>query len=338
MGMISHIDFQNKAELPSAIFLFGEEEFLIEEALNYVIKKHNPDHEQDYNFYKKSSDELSVIELLDLANAFPMLGDKQTIIVKNFQNYFKGRIAKADKRPEQLISYLSNPQVTTKLIMIASGKGLKTKAPFKDMINYCDSLEFEKVWPNQYPEWIKRRFKEFGKDVTDSAVRLIIAQTQESLRDIANQVEKIITYLPNVNKYEDDQIVELVGQSKDWNVFELQKAVSSKKIDQAMLIAENMLSASKQEILIITVLTNYFKSVFKLFEIARSESNKFELAKQLGVSPFFVNDYKLALNFYSPNEVENIFLYLKDADLSLKTSASSGKNIISKLLMQIIGV
>lgn len=336
----------NKAELPSALFLFGEEEFLIDETLNKVLDKFCPNRVEDYNFRKFNADELTVAELLDQANAFPMLGDNQTIVIKNFEKYFSGRTAKSDKRPEQLRKYLSNPQPTTKLIITCNDKSLfgltkkgnaKIKEPYSSMLDLCESIEFPKLWPSDYPNWIKQRFNEVGKTITEKSIKLIISQTQESLRDISNQIEKIITYLPEATEVDSDEIIELVGQSKDYNVFELQKSVAYRDLSKALYIGDNMLNSSRQEIYIISVLSNYFTSVFRLIEARSKSSSKYELASMIGTNPYFLNDYLIALDKYSYEEIEKVFLYLKDADHQLKTTSVDGKVVISKLLNLILG-
>ena len=329
--------------MPPVTFIYGAEEFLIERALNSILDKYYPNRDKDYNFNKYSSDEIEMKDLIDLANSFSMLGDGQVIVIKNFEEYFKGRAKKNDPNLKILLNYLSNPSDTTTLIItctkdqLVKGKSKKFSEPWDTLINNAYPISYAKVYPNKFPEWLKNEFSKSGKRITEKAVYLILSQTQQTLRDLHNQVDKILNYLGDDDEISDEKIVDLIGQSRDYNVFELQKAVAMRDIKNSMDITENILKSSQQELYIIAVLAGFFKSVLEYPEAARKSANKYQIASEIGVNAFFLNDYKVAANRYSLTDLENNFIYLCEADQKLKTSSGSSIMIIQEMIYKILG-
>ncbi len=332
--------------LPPLTFLFGFEEFLIEEAINKMIGKFVPDYRENYNFNKLTSSEIDLQSLFNLANSFPMLADEQFIIIKGFEKYFKGRISKDNKNLKVLNRYLENIPRQTKMIILCQDtkldgmtkkRSFKVPAHYKSLLEKSESVEFPKVYPNNYASWLESRFAMTGKKVDRQTIEIIISSTQESLRDFANQVDKIASYAFDSDTITGSEIMSLVGQSKENNVFELQKSISARNITKSIEISENMLTYSKQEIYIVSALANFFKSVLRLSEIATHSTDKFEIARVIGASPYFMEDYYSALRNYSLEEIENIFLHLTDADLTLKSTSESGLLQITQLLVRIMG-
>jgi len=333
-------------ELPDITFLFGAEEFLIEESLGKLIDKFIPDYKDNYNFKKFSSSEITFANLFDFANSFPMLGNEQFIIIKDFENYFKGRISKDNVNLKMLNKYLENPPTTTKLIILCTDsklngltkkKTFKIPAHYKSLVESSEIIEFPKIYPNNFPSWLEARFAKFGKSTDRETIELIISQTSESLRDLSNQVDKIINYIGERKNVKADEIMDLVGQSKENNIFELQKCVSERNIKKSINISENMLTYSRQEIYIVSVMTNFFRSVLRLTEAASVSSDKFEIARTIGASPYFMDDYYKALRNYSLAEIENIFIHLTGTDIALKSTSEDGTSQITKLLVKIMG-
>jgi DNA polymerase III subunit delta len=332
-------------ELPVITFLFGAEEFLIEESLGRLTGKFIPDYKNNYNFKKISSSEITFANLIDLANSFPMLGSEQFIIIKDFENYFKGRISKDNINLKILNKYLENPPTTTKLIILCTDsklngltkkKTFKIPAHYKLLIEKSNFIEFPKIYPNNFHSWLDARFAKFGKTADRETVELIISQTNESLRDLANQVYKIINYVGENEKIVAKEIMDLVGQSKENNIFELQKSVSERNIKKSIKISENMLTYSRQEIYIVSVMTNFFRSVLRLTEATSLSSDKFEIARTIGASPYFMDDYYKALRNYSLAEIENNFIHLTGTDIALKSTSEGGMSQITKLLVKIM--
>ena len=341
--------------------LFGEEEFLIDEAYQVVYDSITNLGISDFDLDTLNGEETTPEHIANAASAFPMMGDMRVVIVHHFDKAVGGRRSKsAEKSP--LGDYLRNPSPTTFLLLLLSSdssateelKGLSTslsnakqkdkttakikklKFPFNILIEQCEWIEFPKLYERQLPAWIAARFKKSGREISSDAADYIVAQVGSSLRDIANEVEKIITFAHDRKKINAEDVMSLVGDSREYNVFELQKAVGARELPKAMRILQHMMKAERNEVMIVSMLTRYFISLWKLLDVARTTTNSYEIAKQIGVFHFFVPEYLSVLNRYSPAEIERAFFSLKEADRRIKSTSDDSLILMQQMLIGIM--
>ncbi len=347
-------------QYPSILLMFGEEDFLLEEAYHKLIKSVLKDGENEFDFEMFDGSESGpskVLErIVDSCVQFPFVSEKRVIAVKHFDSLFSGNIKKFDEK-SPFARYLANPQKTTFLILLADvdslnglsasmkdsktvGKAQKlissAKYPFNIIVDKFSWMEFPKVWDNSYPVWVKSRLAKFGKNITEDACLLLISQTAQNLWELNNQIEKIAIYSKDVNEIDANIVTQVVGFSRVYNVFELQKMIGRRNLSESLNIVDKMLRTESQEVLIITVMTRYFIALFKMLEAAQNTTDKYQLAGQVGVSPFFVAEYLEAVRRYSPQEIEKAFSYLAETDEKLKSSSVSGVLLLQKMLINIM--
>lgn len=197
-------------------------------------------------------------------------------------------------------------------------------------------MEFPKLYERELPSWITKRVQTYGRDITPDATEYIIAQVGSSLRDIANEIEKVITFVQDKKKIAAADVMSVVGASRQYNVFELQKAVGERALTKALDITHNMVQNDRQELLIITMLTRYFVALWKLIDAVRISRNPYELSKSAGVPSFFVPEYLAVLNRYSPQEIDRAFFALHDADRTIKTTSADTLIVMQRMIIAIV--
>ncbi len=354
--MIQSIDelFDSQA-LPKVLLMFGAEDFLLEESLNKLIKYVNKTEYDSYNFDMLDADETNADTIANICSSFPMMSERRVVIVKRFDKLFTGRAKKTDKN-SSIARYLSNPSPTTLLVLVAdidslaglasmySGKQKdkaqkkidSAKFPFDIILKNHEWIEFPKVYDSQYPGWVARRFKNLGKSISDKAVQLLVAQSAQSLREINNEIEKLVLFTEGKSSISEDDVLAVSGSGRTFNVFELQKSISAKDLNNALIILNNMLANDRQEMLIITMLTRYFTLLWKLIELKAKQLPIQQIASELGVNTFFIDEYMNASRLYSPADINNAFVALCDADLEMKSSYPDPLLSMHRMIIRII--
>ena len=109
-----------------------------------------------------------------------------------------------------------------------------------------------------------------------------------------------------------------IGISKDYNVFELQRALGNKDIERANRIVQYFEANPKNAPLamVVPVLHAYFARVL-VYQTLQDRSEG-AAAKAMRCSPYAVRDYARAAGAFSPAKVERIFGYLREADKKAK--------------------
>jgi DNA polymerase III subunit delta len=344
-------------KIPKVLLIFGEEEFLVEEAYSKLIKYLTLNDPSKSDFEILNAEENSPERIVDSCSSFPFLAEKRVVVVTNFDKLFSGKISKKTETSSSFAKYLSNPMDSTILILKGANKKIyglsnalnskrdKAKGekiisssgfPYNIILNKYEWIEFPKVWENQFAGWLTKRLKSFGKTIDPEAAELFIIHSSQTLRDLNNEIDKLLIYLNDRNEIKMEDIDFLIGSNREFNVFELQKAVGSRNLKQSIKILENLLAVDRKEMLILTVLTNYFISMLKLIEESAATNDKYILAGKLRISPAFVPEYLSALKLYTVNEIENAFNYLTETDLVLKSSSTDSLYILEKMLINII--
>lgn len=352
---IAHILKTKK--FPPVLLLFGEEEFLVDEAYHALINAAVATEQDRIDFDAVDGESTTAEAIVSMALAFPFMSSKRVVAVKNFEAMFTSRGSKKEQNTSPFIKLLQEPPETTFLLLRANLKelnGLRSKLsnpkqqeqakkqiaslkfPFKNLIENGLWIEFSKIHERDIASWAANRLRERDKEIMPEAVEFLIAKAGSSLRDVNNEIEKLLIFIQDKRRITSEDAASVVGASKTYNIFELQKAIGERNLQRSLNITMNMLAAERQEILIVTMLTRYFLILFKLIEAAQATKNTFTLAQSMGISSFFIPEYLDALKRYSPSEIENAFFALVTADKTLKSTSESPQIVLQKMLVAII--
>ncbi|MGA7159734.1 MAG: DNA polymerase III subunit delta [Bacteroidota bacterium] len=314
-------------EFAPVYFFFGEEDFLIDEIVDAVVAEGIDAATKGFNLDIIHGGEIDGKEIVALASSFPMMAERRVVVVKDFDRV---------SNKELIEPYLEHPSPSTCLILIASKPDARKK-PYPLLKKNSVGGEFGRLYDNEIPAWIERRVKALRRSITPEAAELLQAYVGNSLRDVANEIDKLLIAIGQKPRVELEDVEAVVGISKEFTVFELTKMVGEKNISKSIEIVERMLDSGESPQLIIVMLTRHFIIMAKLRELQASAKSDFELAGAVRVSPFFVKGYLSQLRHYSPGAIENAFLALARADREMKSSATDPKLVMDVLLCEIMG-
>jgi DNA polymerase-3 subunit delta len=245
-----------------------------------------------------------------------MMSERQVVVVKEAQN-----ILDLGKEPgaAQMIKYLENPLPSTILVLCYKHKKLDPrKALSKSLEKHAVFLTSNKLYDNQVPDWIRSYFRQKEFRVTDKSVFMLAEYIGNNLERLSNEIDKMLINFKDKVEINDQLIQKYVGISKEYNAFELQKAVALKEIIKANKIINYFEANPKSNpvIPIISLLYSFFSKLLLLHGTSdRSDNN---LASVLKVNRFFVRDYKTAANNYPVQKVVGVINNLRHADLQSK--------------------
>lgn len=345
-------------KLPPVLTLFGEEEFLIDEDYNALIQSVLKDPSYTYDFEILDGESATPDRIAQSCTTFPFVAPVRVVVVNHCEKVFSGNMPKKGLDKTPFGRYLESPQPSTFLLLKVYDDSLKgmmsaknnmstdpksakkvksAKFPYNILIEKFDCLEYPRIYESAIPKWITQRVLSIGKTIDGEAVEFLTAHVHPNIRMINNDIEKLSVHVGETKNITLNDVKFIVGASREFNVFELQNAVGQRNLGKATEILVNMLSSDRQEMLIMTVLTKYFITLFKLIELSSDMKDKYAIAAQIGVSPFFVQDYITAVRKYSPNELENAFVFLAETDEKLKSSSTDSLALMQQMLVNIMG-
>ena len=200
-------------------------------------------------------------------------------------------------------------------------------------------LNTKKLYDNQLPEFVYEYIKEKKVQVDDRAVQVLCEYVGNDLHRLANEIDKLIISLRPGASISVDHVMNQVGVSKEYNIFELQKAILQRDSLLANKIVNYFESNTKKNpmIPVVAFLYSFFSKLLMATQVAdKSEKG---LASELRVSPYAVRDYTLALRQYPLVKIIENIAALKEADLKLKgvnTGAADEGQIFRELVWRIM--
>jgi DNA polymerase-3 subunit delta len=317
-------------------FLQGEEPFFIDQVSDYIEAHALSDGEKGFNQTVMYGKEAKLPQVIEASRRFPMMAQRQVIIVKEAQEMQD--LGKKDAQ-ERFAKYVENPVPSTVLVICHKHKKLDGKTKLAKVLKQkAVFLDTKKLYDNEVFPWVKNYCKEQGLKVTEQAALLLAESIGNNLHRIANEISKVLLTHDKEKEINEDEILEKVGISRDFNVFELQKALGIKDRFKAFQIANHFAANPKDNPLIatVTVLFNFFSKLMVYHQ--NKTKPKQELAKLMGVNPYFLRDYAAASSKYPLAKNVRVISYLREADLHSKgiEGTVDDKKILTELIYKIM--
>jgi DNA polymerase-3 subunit delta len=260
-----------------------------------------------------------------------MFAERQVVLLKEAQQM---------RDIDKLEAYIENPLLSTVLVVSYKEKKIDGRSRLAQLLKEkAEVLTTKKMYDNQLPEWTSELVKSKGYGISQKALVLLVEHIGNDLSRIDNEVEKVLLNLGDRLQIDEDDIEKYVGVSKEYNVFELQDALTKKDLAKAIMIIQyfeaNPKAAPIQ--MILPALYNFFSKTYMLFGQAGIDEKT--IAASIGVNPFFIRDYKTAANNYNYEGVESALLLLHEYNLRsvgvngvATEDASLLKEMVSKMM------
>ena len=309
----------------------GEEPYYIDKISDFIEENILDEAEKGFNQQVMYGRDSSIEDIVSFAKRYPMMAERQVLIVKEAQDL--------SRSIEKLVSYAENPQPTTVLVLNYKYKKLdKRKKLHKAIAKSGLIYESKKLYENQVSDWIRRVLSGKKYQIELKAAQMLVEFLGTDLSKISNELDKLMLILPKETIIDDKHIEDNIGISKDFNNFELRKAVGEKNIVKSNRIINYFAENPKNNPLVMTIsLLNSFFTQLLLFHGLQDKS-KSSVAKTLGVNPYFVDEYFLASRNYPMRKVAQVIAFLREADIKSKGVGAhqSHKDILKELLFKIL--
>ncbi len=297
-------------------FLQGDEPYYIDLISDFIEKNCISESEKSFNQTVLYGKETTVNTVLQNAKKFPMMAERQVVIIKEAQEL-------PDLNKEQgekfLNAYIQNPLPSTVLVFCHKYKNLDgRKSLGKNIDKFCVLVNTKKIYDNQLPEWIAKIFAEKGAKINNKATQLLIENIGNDLSRMANEIDKLLINLKDKKEVDESLVEKYVGISKEYNIFELQKAFSNRDAVKANRIINYFEANPKNNNIIpsLAALFGYFSKVLLVHGL--DDKSDGSVAKTLGVNPYFAKDYQAAARAFPVQKAINVIQYLHEADLRSK--------------------
>jgi DNA polymerase-3 subunit delta len=312
-------------------FLCGEETFFIDQIVKVFQDEILDEVSREFGLHLLYGKEVELNQVISMAKGFPMLGDLQIVIVKEAQDLKEWKKSELTKSLE---NYIQQPTNTTLLVFEYRGKKLDGKLKISKLIeSKTHFFHAEKIKDNKVPDWILQYASDKGFKISKNISELVAAHLGNDLSKIVNEINKLSIVFPQGTELNSQIIQDYIGISKDYNPFELQKALLEKNVIQANRIVEYYIKNPKDHALpgVVAILFGFFNRL----NIYVSAENKTFAAQQLKLNDYTKSDYLLAAKNFSPAKMDRIIGYLLEADKRSK-GVEAGQMGYEDILLELV--
>ncbi len=238
-------DLQNKIYKPLYLF-YGEESYFIDELTSYIQKNVLTEGEKAFNQTVVYGKDSNAVDIVELARRYPMMANLQVVIIKEAQDL---------KNIKLFESYVENPVKSTVLVFsFKQTKNVdKRLKVFSLMQKNGVVFESKKLYEKQVYPWITNSLKKEGLTIHPEALRLFYESIGADLSRLSNEIKKLSITQAKGSQISKDEIAANIGVNRDFNVFELQKAIGEKNKIKCYQILNYFGKDSKNNPLIATV-------------------------------------------------------------------------------------
>ncbi|OFY64458.1 MAG: DNA polymerase III subunit delta [Bacteroidetes bacterium RIFCSPLOWO2_02_FULL_36_8] len=318
-------------------FLQGEETYFIDKIADIIESTILKSEEKDFNMSVLYGKDTTMNQILASARRFPVMAEKQIIMVKEAQTLIDFNKEEAQNLLE---NYLVKPLISTLLVFSYKYKTLDGRKKLSHVIKEKATLvTCNKLQEKLVPDWITDFLKNKNIKIDRNAAILLFDYLGNNLQKIVNETDKIILGAGEGGTITEDMVMRNIGISKEYNVFELNKALQKKDILKANQIIQYFSSNPKNNPDVMTVATLFgFFSKLLLFH-SLSDKTENSASVTLGVKPWFVRDYTEAARHYSFHKTIQIIHLLREADVRCKgvnyTESRNGE-VLKELVFKIL--
>ena len=312
-------------------FLMGEEPYYIDKLTEFIEQNVLEEHERDFNQSILYGRDVTIEDVIGTAKRFPMMADRQVVVVREAQEL--------SRTIDKLEAYAENPQPTTVLVFAYKYKTLDKRKKITKLLDKVGVVfESKKLYENQVGDWIKRVLSGQGYSIDNKAVAMLVEFLGTDLSKINNELDKLKIILPKGHTFTPNDIEENIGFSKDFNNFELRKAIGEKNQVKAYQIIDYFAQNPKDNPLVVTtgLVFGFFSQLLQYHGL--KDKSQMNAAKILKVNPYFVKDYEVAFRNYPMKKVSAIVSALRTIDVKSKgvgAASTSQHDLLKELLITI---
>jgi len=301
--------------------LSGEESYFIDEISDYIEENVLTETEKEFNqniLYGKDVDAAAIISY---AKRYPMMANYQVLIIKEAQEV---------KDLEALTPYVQEPLSSTLLVLCFKYSKIdKRKSLAKAVAKTGVLFESPRLYDNKIPGWIEQYVKNKNYSISPKATYMLFEFLGTDLSKITNEIQKLIINVPEGTVIDEVLVEKNTGISKDFNVFELQKAIGNRQGYKANQIIRYFGANPRDNpmVKVVPILYSFFSKVLLYHHLQDKSRNN--AAAALAIHPFFLQDYQETAKNFSPGKIRDVIGLLREYDLKSKgvgnVSATDGE-------------
>ncbi len=318
--------------LPLYLF-YGEEEFLIQEALDLIIKETIDPAARDFNFNIFYCRDTPASEMISIAQTLPLLSEKRLVIAKDIDAYKAADI-------DEIVPYLQDPSPSTCLVMVSNQAKYDKKAVTSAVDAHGAVARFYPLLDRELTGWIEGWCRTRNLSIQRDAAQYLCQILGNDLRKIANELQKVEIFIKERKGITYEDVKSIAGDFRDYTPFDLASALGRKDREKALLILVRLIQEGESPIGLLGSIAWNFRRLLQAKTMEASGMGPDEIMKKLRPPVIFHQTglFREQMRRYTIDELKGIFTVLLSTDRDLKSSGLNGRLVLERMILRLCGV
>ncbi len=294
-----------KGKIAPSYLFFGEEEFLLEEAIEALTEKLIDPSLRPFNLDLAYGDEVDREKLIDSATTLPMLSGRRLFLIRRANRLNLGV-------RNTLLELLQSPPSTTCLVLIAPHTDPRS-AFIRDFSQVSTPVQFFPLREREIGPWIMRRVGRWGRRITKEASYRLWLLAGEDLMALSNELEKLSLYVGQREEIGEEDVLKLFTGGKTFNIFNLTTALGNGELGKSWRILDALLRGGESPGGILSMIARHFTTLLKI---------KLGATQNLGVHPYYLKEYVHQAQGFTAQSLERKLEHILRVEVEIKSGGS----------------
>lgn len=313
-------------QLSSLYFLFGEEPYLLRQAVQRLTTQALADGLKDFNYDTYYANDCDISQVRDTVETLPMMATTRVVVLHETDSL--------NEREWAILEPVISTPVESTIFILTASKVDKRKKAMKTLLDNSVAVEFRKPFENQIPAWIQYICRNHGLTISNDAQQLLHRLIGSQLGEMDSEIQKLRSFLGDRNRIELEDVAQCVSRSREENVFDLTTALANGDRLRSLSHLVHLLDQGQSEIGIVSLIARHVRILLLIKQGLDIGLSGVKLASHAQVPPYYVQEYVQQSRHWTMRKLQSVLLVLSETDKALKSSPLSSHIWLENLIMK----
>lgn len=310
-------------QLKNLYLLYGEEAYLRRQYRDRLKSAIIGDDTMNYHYFEGK--DISVGEIIDLAETMPFFAEKRLIVLENSGLFKSGG--------EQLAEYLINQAESTTFLLVEAEVDKRSRL-YKTVQSKGTVTEFGVQDETTLKRWVLGMMKKEGKQITSATLEYFLDKTGTEMENIRKEAEKLFCYCMNKDIITAEDIEEICTKQLSNHIFDMISAIAEKKQQKALELYYELLALKEPPMRILFLIARQFNLLMQVLELkGRGLQNK-TIGEKVGLPGFIAGKYVSQCTHFSKEELRQAVEDCVEAEEAIKTGRMNDNMSVELLIIK----
>lgn len=314
-------------KINSTYLLMGEEEYLLEEAIELLKKTYIDDNFEALNYTVLDGRIATIDDLINTCETLPFMSSKKMVVLKDINQFFDKEDTLKD-----IYTYLDDLGNHVCLLLVDNNNELKKNTKLYKHYNKNNNVvDFTKLKGKDLSQWVEHIIKGNNAKISFSNINYFIQHSSylsrnvnSTLYDLENELKKVISYAKGMEVQKED-IDFVMVKSLDNNIFDLLTAINKSDIDRSLSIFNEIYLSNEPIPKILFMISRQIRLMLG-YNIYRDKGyTDGEIIDKLMIKSYEYSKISTQAKMYKIKTLEGFLNLILEVDKKLKTISTDSK-------------